>query len=458
MPNSNSFPLDSRRSRLFPVLGDNSKEGRATSILLSCLEVVDEFRTTLLSKLGVNKIQQHNIKTFTEVEFPELKNSKNLRPDGFISVDRGKFKWSAIVEAKIGKNELKVDQIEDYLKLARAQEIKSVLTISNQFSTVPDEHPVSVSKNLKRSVNLHHWSWMYILTEAQMLIDNERISDPVQNYLLKELVRFLEDDSTIVIGFVQMPQSWQEITSKAKHGKFYKPTDKVIQEVIGAWHQEGRDVSLILSRDLGLPVHVKISRKHMSEPNLRVSDDAKLLCKENRLQLTFEVPNAASNIEVLADLRASTTKVAMSLAAPNPKNMRIKGQVSWLLNQLRKTENKNIKVKFDWKGQYPPDTFSLRELEQDEDRVLSHLPKAELREFEVAAIVVDAKTFMNRKNFISTLEATIVDFYNDVGQYLVAWHPNAPKPIKKEPEHVEQIIGAIVSSETKIDYNGDGGE
>ena len=100
----------------------------------------------------------------------------------------------------------------------------------------------------------------------------------------------------------------------------------------------------------------------------------------------------------------------------------------------------------------------MRELEQDKEKALSKLPKTELRGFEVAAIIVDTKAFMNRKNFISTLEATIVDFYKDVGQYVVAWHPNAPKPIKKEPEHTEQIIGAFGSNENKIDSNGDGGQ
>ena len=43
MPDKSTFPPDSRRSRLFPVIGEKSVEGRATSIFLSCLEVVDEF-------------------------------------------------------------------------------------------------------------------------------------------------------------------------------------------------------------------------------------------------------------------------------------------------------------------------------------------------------------------------------------------------------------------------------
>ena len=448
-----NFPPDHRRSRLFPILGVNSKEGRATSILLSCIEVVDEFRTKLLSKLGVNKIQRHNIRTYTEIEFPKARELKNLRPDGFISVDRGKYNWSAIVEAKIGKNDLYVDQIENYLKLARSHGVKSVITISNQFSPVPDIHPVAVSGTLTRKVNLHHWSWMYILTEAQILIDNNKISNPEQQYILKELVQFLTDDSLVVNGFEQMPDAWKEVASKSKHGEFFRPSEKKIQEVIGAWHQEGRDISLILSRLLGSQVHIKISRKHMSNNNLRITDDAKLLCDKGLIQHTLEVPNAASNIFVSADLKASTIKVAMKLEAP--KRATIKGQVNWLLNQLRQSKNSIIQVKFDWKGQNRPDSVSLNKLMHDKEQVLSTLTKAELREFAIEAIVMDANKILNRKSFISTLEATVIEFYKDVGQHLMAWQPAAPKPIKKVASPIDPVINEINNNESEIEISAE---
>lgn len=40
------------RARLFPVLADTSKEGRSTSILLSCLAHVCEFGQTMLGTIG----------------------------------------------------------------------------------------------------------------------------------------------------------------------------------------------------------------------------------------------------------------------------------------------------------------------------------------------------------------------------------------------------------------------
>ena len=42
------FLKQGEAARLFPVLATTSKEGRATSILLSCMEKVDEFAAAQL--------------------------------------------------------------------------------------------------------------------------------------------------------------------------------------------------------------------------------------------------------------------------------------------------------------------------------------------------------------------------------------------------------------------------
>ena len=286
---------------------------------------------------------------------------------------------------KLERMSLVAEQLEKYLRLARIQEIDSVISISNQFSALPGQHPVSVGGNLTRSVELRHWSWMYILTEAKMLIDNDDISNPEQKYILTELVRFLSDEGTGVNSFVQMPEEWKEIVSNTKRGTNNKKyTDIEIQKVIGAWHQEGRDICLQLSRNLGIPVNLKLSRNHESDPTIRFSDDAKQLCKDNCILHIFKVSNAATYISVLADLRASTIKVAMNLDAPEKPT--VKGQVSWLLNQLHKSANVDLHITLNWKGRNSTNTFLLKELLEDKDEALSNLPDAKLREFEVTVI------------------------------------------------------------------------
>ena len=46
-----SVVVRGERARLFPVLADTSKEGRTLSILLACIENVDEFGRALLAEL-----------------------------------------------------------------------------------------------------------------------------------------------------------------------------------------------------------------------------------------------------------------------------------------------------------------------------------------------------------------------------------------------------------------------
>ena len=57
------------KARLFPVLADTSKEGRSTSILLSCLANVREFGQVMLSSVNKKVGKLGNIATYTEVAF-----------------------------------------------------------------------------------------------------------------------------------------------------------------------------------------------------------------------------------------------------------------------------------------------------------------------------------------------------------------------------------------------------
>ena len=75
-------------ARLFPVLSTNSKEGRATSILLSCLSKVDEFGAEQLKTLGLKAGKRTSIECYTEVVFNET-SQQNKRPDGLIIVKTG---------------------------------------------------------------------------------------------------------------------------------------------------------------------------------------------------------------------------------------------------------------------------------------------------------------------------------------------------------------------------------
>src|SRR5688572_9653781 len=124
-------------SRLFPVLADTSKEGRTLSIFLACLENVGEFGRAMMASLDQRVGVRGKIETYTEVGLHKTITGGKHRPDGLIVVSTGKSTWTALVEAKVGAAELTNEQIEAYLTLAKLNGIDVVVTLSNQFTSLP---------------------------------------------------------------------------------------------------------------------------------------------------------------------------------------------------------------------------------------------------------------------------------------------------------------------------------
>jgi hypothetical protein len=182
MPNENW-----RHARLIPTFGNRSekeRERRATSCLLAVMHGVPEFGHALLKELGAPRSPV--IETFAEVR---LKNGagKNMIPDGAIVCRRGQKTWTCLVEVKTGFDRLGEDQVSAYLDVARDHNIDAVLTISPQITASSTESPVSVDKRKLRSTNLFHFSWWRVLTEAVVQQRYRGISDPDQEWVLREL-------------------------------------------------------------------------------------------------------------------------------------------------------------------------------------------------------------------------------------------------------------------------------
>lgn len=119
------------QARLFPVLATTSKEGRTTSIVMACLAKIDEFGSSLLNSVGQKVGVRTNVETYTEVVCKNHPTNTKDRPDGLIVVKNGNREWRALVEAKVGSNELDADQIEKYRQLAKDNAIDCVISISN---------------------------------------------------------------------------------------------------------------------------------------------------------------------------------------------------------------------------------------------------------------------------------------------------------------------------------------
>lgn len=434
--------LRGERARLFPVLADTSKEGRTLSIFLACLENVEEFGRAMLSEVGQRVGSRSRVETYTEVVLKESNEDQTYRPDGLIVVRVGSSQWCALVEAKVGNSELTIEQVENYLDVARRNNVDALITISNQFAPLPSQHPVSVSSTARRKAALYHWSWMFVLTEATLLLNNEEIVDRDQRVILNEMVRFLTHPSAGVQGFDQMPIGWTDVLNIVQTGGSISQASPQTEEVIGAWHQEVRDLSLVLSRQLATDVTIKVPRAQALDPSLRQKADLEKLVTEQCLGATLIIPDAAAPIELRADLQKRSLTVSMRLQAAEERKG-TKGRLSLLLRQLQQTEPEGVYIRFFWPWRSAHTQHSLAQLRENPEIAAGDRADMIVSSFEVLIVRDLGARFAQRKNFIVELEKIVPEFYEKVGQRLKAWRPPAPKLSEEKVEPVEVSAEAL---------------
>lgn len=414
-------------ARLFPVLSESSREGRALSILLSCMRFVPLFGRTLIAELGHKLGSRSQLDTYTEVTLKRPVDTRSgLRPDGLIVVRTGnRQQWSALVEAKVRGAKLDNSQIASYLDLAKANGINAVVTFSNDFATTPSHHPTYAAR-LPSGVLLYHLSWTSILTHARLLLANDDLDDADHRLLLAELVRFLDHKSTGVLRFDRMPPSWKDLVTSVMAGATPHRASEQVMDAVASWHQETRDLALRITQMVNAKVAIKMQRKYVGDPRKRVADEAAKLSESARLTAEFDVPSAAAPISIEADLRRRTISVSMKLDAPGDRAS-TKARVNWLLRQVQKSEPNDIHIVAHWPRQSPvQDTLS--DVRRTPDVLDSPTAKgAPAKNFTVMLVRDAAARFAGNRSFVAELEEAVPRFYEQIGQRLKAWRPAAPQ-------------------------------
>ena len=434
------------RARLFPILAETSKEGRTLSIFLATLAAVREFRANLLREVGRRVGPAAKLRTYTEVEFKCAKGEPNLgRPDGLLVLDTWGSRWTALVEAKVGKVEIGSEQLERYLDLAKRNKIDAVITISNQFSAIPQHHPTRTNMTRYKGVELFHFSWMHILTEAELLTVNRDVEDDDQALILNEFRRFISHESAGVQSFTQMPAAWPEVVGKVQAGGALQKTADV-GAVVEAWVEETRDLCLLLSRQLKRQVGQRLTRAATADPAARFQEDMNGLCAEQCLRTTLTVPEAAAPIEVRADLQRRSVMVSMRLRAPTDRQSS-RARLNWLLKQIPEGADQNIYVRCLWPATSPATQFRIGELRNDPDLIQEGKGKLSVSGFEAIWLADLGRRFEARRTFIDELERVVPAFYEAVGQHLRAWQAPPPK-IQEDRSHASDVSPAAISQDS----------
>jgi hypothetical protein len=430
------FLLRGDRARLFPSLADTSREGRITSIFLALLPHIPHLAQEIFATAGLRIGQRAHIDCFTEIVLPGQEDGPQDRPDGLIRIATGRTEWTALVEAKIGKAKINSEQVQRYVRLARQNGIDAVITISNEFVVRADHSPASVPKTLLRKTDLLHWSWTWIATECEILALQKAVDDPEQAFLLREFLTFLSHPGTGVERVTQMGPHWKDLIQKVSHQGSLTRSLPEVEEAVGSWFEEIRDLTLQLSRHVGQSVDTVIERKLKDDPIARLKAGIADLAESQCLTASFRIPDAASDLDVTADLARKTLSAGMRLKAPGDRKS-TKARVNWLLRMIRE-DDPRLWVRAHWPGRTPPTAQQLTLLRARPEALQPDTSDAAPHMFEVILLEECAKRFAGRRTFIEDLERIVPEFYNIVGQNLRDWRPAPPKPVAKQEEFPEE--------------------
>lgn len=407
-------------ARLIPLA--KQQEVRATSIFLSCLSSVKEFAEQVLNPLGVSAGVRSKINVFTEIQFKNKFDNINLRPDGLIVVHTGKKTWRALIEAKVGNNLLKEAQIRDYLTIAKNSKIDAIITISNEYSTLPNHHPLisKLKKNDLKNVGLYHWSWMNLVTEANHLIKKGTIQDSDQNFILQEMVRYFYHKDSGASEFDSMNSEWPAVIDQVKNRQKLSKSCEKVKNTVLAWHQETRDMCLNITKytDVPTPAFLKLLRAHINDPMKRIEDDVEKFIETHLLEAYIDIPNTASELKVVADVLTRNICFSMSVDAPTDKK-RNSAKLNWLLRQIKDVKPENIIIEAVTVGKTGNKQSTLKEILTDERNILG----TDDRDYTIKSFVISMNIgigakFSSCKGFITEIEKYLLEFYKNIGENL----------------------------------------
>ena len=432
-------------ARLIPSISDSKKEEKATSISLAAFMAVPAFTAEVLGSVGISVSKRTKIECYTEVVFTEALAEGEKRPDGLIIVKTGAKVWTALVESKIGRAELQKDQVESYLNLAKKLKINALITFSNQFVPSPIHHPVKVSATRTKSVDLLHFSWLSLKSTAAILVNEKGIADPDQAYIMSEVVRYLDSESSGVTVFSRMPPSWKDLCSAIQNGATISKDADMIVESVGAWHQLLRQLSLDLSIAIGEPVKINLTRENKKDPESLLIQESAALKDTRCLDTELIIPNAASRLKVVADIARKVVFVSMKLDAPKDRK-RATASINWLLRQLKNKEVENLSIRAYWPRRMGT---TIKPLEAVRENPAILVPKGNdvvPTALEVCRVIDLGARFKGAKTFVEDISGVILSFYHDAGQELTNWVAKAPTIKADSLVHADVYASNAISS------------
>lgn len=438
---------DAKTARLFPsgISIKKSKETNLTSIFLSTLMAIKPYRETLLGILNSkakkvsNKTAQLHV--YTEINDIDSDGSttKNGRPDGLIVLTTGKIQtieWAAFVEVKVNSN-LETNQINRYLDIARKHGV-DLITISDEIVSTPFQTPIAEKLN-DRNVNIYHWSWIYIRTKAEQVIESacqikcEEQYDVDQIYILEEFIRYLDDPKINVGHFEHMGKGWSSSVKELRqlqNGAKINPA--ILDAIATPWMHEEQDICYRAYLKTKYKVYLEQTKKEKTNLEDRKNKIIHSLLESKCLSFTLSVPQSKSIEDALESSKRRkiqiqicflSSSVHISTVLDVCKTQKAVGQTTSFLNDLERLGTgmeDDLRISAIYKRKKKSTPTSLKELQNqrkhktDYSTVDKNLGD-QIEKMEISQLVeLGRAVFASPTKFIAQVENSITNYISQV--------------------------------------------
>ena len=274
-----------------------------------------------------------------------------------------------------------------------------------------------------------HISWERLLSEAQYLILQKGVYDVDQNYMLKEWIRYVNDPMSKIVVAPRVNQNWNSILSAASSDRL-RSVKSDISEFSGIWAAFLRVQAFRLRAQLGEKVDVRLKPDERKDPQTYIKNLDVVAIETGKYDSSLVIPHTAGDLQVLLDLRSKRVFYEVQITPPNDK-MR-KGQITWIVNQLKKLVDvpSDLKLIVDWKKKGIVSQVNINEIEEKRENLdydfEGNLVASNL---EIKTFRIHLETRLSRKKttVFNDIGGNLESFYRSVVEHLQVYTPRAPK-------------------------------
>jgi hypothetical protein len=267
------------------------------------------------------------------------------------------------------------------------------------------------------------------LTEAVVQQRYHGISDPNQEWVLRELIHYLSSEASGAVGFEDMGENWVPVR-RAAHDGTLRAGDASARDVAERWEQFTNYLALSLSQELG--ASVTAYRPRSQTIGARVEETVKSLADSGEMHSTLRIPDAIGPLEIRTNLRSRQTTTSVAIDAPREGRQR--ARFGWLMRQLADAAD-DLRVEAAFPNARVTTAAALGVVRDDPSALYYPPdPKREPRTFVLArSRPMGQKRGRAEGSFVRETSAQAVEFYRDLVQNLKPWQAPAPK-LRTEPE------------------------